>query len=136
MSLFENSPPKWPNSHSQKLFLSLFEKWQNSILSRCSAITSTPVAELVLVLSDPVFSREQCSPGSAQMGWRPRFLWLLHTLRRYLAIALTYWLNFYILWVRTHDLVKDNKLILLKVTNVNIKQFCYILQTLVSIEQF
>ena len=29
------------------------------------------MAELVLVLSDPVFSREQCSPGSAQMGWRP-----------------------------------------------------------------
>ena len=27
-----------------------------------------PVAELVLVLSDPVFSREQCSPGSLQMG--------------------------------------------------------------------
>ena len=41
MSLFENYPRKWPNSHSQKLFLSLFEKWQNSILSRCSAITST-----------------------------------------------------------------------------------------------
>ena len=41
MSLFENSPRKWSNSHYQKLFLSLFEKWQNSILSRCSAITST-----------------------------------------------------------------------------------------------
>ena len=41
MSLFENSPQKWPNSHSQKLFWSLFKKWQNSILSRCSAITST-----------------------------------------------------------------------------------------------
>ena len=39
MSLFENSPRKWPNSHSQKLFLSIFEKWQNSILSICSAIT-------------------------------------------------------------------------------------------------
>ena len=26
------------------------------------------VAELVLVLSDPVFSREQCSPDSAEMG--------------------------------------------------------------------
>ena len=37
----ENSPRKWPNSHSQKLFLRIFEKWQNSILSRCSAITST-----------------------------------------------------------------------------------------------
>ena len=40
MSLFENIPRKWPNSHSQKLFLSLFEKWQNSILLRCSAISS------------------------------------------------------------------------------------------------
>ena len=37
----ENSPRKWPNSHSQKLFLRIFEKWQNSILSRCSAITRT-----------------------------------------------------------------------------------------------
>ena len=27
-----------------------------------------PVAKLVLVLSDPVFSREKFSPGSAQMG--------------------------------------------------------------------
>ena len=27
-----------------------------------------PVAEFVLALSDPVFSREQCSPGNAQMG--------------------------------------------------------------------
>ena len=41
MSIFENSSQKWPNSHSKKLFLSVFEKWQNSILSRCSAITIT-----------------------------------------------------------------------------------------------
>ena len=33
MSLFENSPRKWPNSHSQKLFLNPFMKWQNNILS-------------------------------------------------------------------------------------------------------
>ena len=41
MRIFENSPQKWPNSHSRKLFLNLFEEWQNSILSRYSAITST-----------------------------------------------------------------------------------------------
>ena len=41
MRINENSPRKWPNSHSQKLFLRIFGKWQNSILSRCSAITST-----------------------------------------------------------------------------------------------
>ena len=29
---------------------------------------ATRVAEIVLVLSDPVFSKEQCSPGSALMG--------------------------------------------------------------------
>ena len=28
---FRHSPRKLPNSHSQKLFLSIFEKWQNSI---------------------------------------------------------------------------------------------------------
>ena len=39
MRIFENSPRKWPNSHSRKLFLNLFEEWQNSILSRYSAIT-------------------------------------------------------------------------------------------------
>ena len=39
MGIFENSPRKWPNSHSRKLFLNLFEEWQNSILSRYSAIT-------------------------------------------------------------------------------------------------
>ena len=41
MRNFENSPRKWPNSHSQKLFLRIFEKWQNSILSRYFAITIT-----------------------------------------------------------------------------------------------
>ena len=35
-----------------------------------------------------------------------------------------------------YELVEDNKLIHLKVINVNIKQFCYVLQTLASIEQF
>ena len=34
MIIFENSPRKWPNSHSQKPFLRIFEKWQNSILFR------------------------------------------------------------------------------------------------------
>ena len=28
MRIFENSSRKWPNSHSQKLFLRIFEKWQ------------------------------------------------------------------------------------------------------------
>ena len=41
MSIFEYSPRKWPKTHAQKLFLSIFELWQNSILSRCSTITST-----------------------------------------------------------------------------------------------
>ena len=41
MRIFENLPQKWPTSHSQKLFLRIFEKLQNIILSRYSAITST-----------------------------------------------------------------------------------------------
>ena len=76
--------------------------------SQCSTFMYIPVAELVLVLSDPVFSSEQCSPGSAQKGvtlsaadwaatgvWEsPRFFLTFASLIRYLAIALTYWLNF------------------------------------------
>ena len=57
-------------------------------------------------------------------GGKARFFLLWHTPRRYLTIALTYWLNFRVLLVRTYELVEDNKLTLLKVINVNIKQFC------------
>ena len=57
-------------------------------------------------------------------------------LRHYSAIALIYWLNFQVLLVRTYELVEDNELIHSPVINVNIKQFCYVLQTLASIEQF
>ena len=40
MSIFEFFLRKWPKTNTQELFLSIFELWQNSILSRCSAITS------------------------------------------------------------------------------------------------
>ena len=29
MSIFEYSPQKWPKTHAKKLFLSIFELWQN-----------------------------------------------------------------------------------------------------------
>ena len=35
-----------------------------------SLMVEDPVAELVLELADPIFSREQCSPGILCMRWR------------------------------------------------------------------
>ena len=43
ISIFENSPRKWPNSHLQKLFLSLFGKWQNNIIIYYQNVLQLPV---------------------------------------------------------------------------------------------
>ena len=44
------------------------------------SVHSCPVAKLVSVLADPIFSREQCSSGSLCMRWHPAPpIRLLHT---------------------------------------------------------
>ena len=87
----------------------------------------------MLVLSDPVFSREQwcdaqrrrLSCGRGFGGKPPIFLTFAH--------AKTLFGNSADLLVEFLSIIKS---IHSKVINVNIKQFCYVLQTLASIERF